>query len=160
MIIWKRSESDPKTIRKWSENDPKTIRKWSGNDPKTIGKRSESDPKTIRKQTCCKDLFFGSFFHFFLSMKIKTLKNWKVLIKQTLTIYFWNWWKRLINHLVHKYNVKVLELTGLNCPAILQKGKAIIDGGFPTHQPLQHMQVNYMIFISLVITLFTFHFPT
>ena len=37
--------------------------------------------------------------------------------------------------------LEVLELTGLNCPSILQKGKAIIDGGFPTHQPLQHMQV-------------------
>ena len=34
----------------------------------------------------------------------------------------------------------MLELTGLACPTILGKGKAIIDGGFPTHQPLQHMQ--------------------
>ena len=36
--------------------------------------------------------------------------------------------------------LQVLELTGLACPTILGKGKAIIDGGFPTHQPLQHMQ--------------------
>merc|ERR1711902_333896 len=36
--------------------------------------------------------------------------------------------------------MEVLELTGLACPTILGKGKAIIDGGFPTHQPLQHMQ--------------------
>ena len=30
--------------------------------------------------------------------------------------------------------MEVLELTGLACPTILGKGKAIIDGGFPTHQ--------------------------
>ena len=44
-----------------------------------------------------------------------------------------NLWLRTIH-------CKVLELTGLACPTILGKGKAIIDGGFPTHQPLQHMQ--------------------
>ena len=41
---------------------------------------------------------------------------------------------------VSQYPYQVLELTGLACPTILGKGKAIIDGGFPTHQPLQHMQ--------------------
>ena len=40
--------------------------------------------------------------------------------------------------------LKVLELTGLNCPSIIQKGNAIIDAGFPTHQPLQHMQVHFL----------------
>ncbi|XP_069676975.1 cytokine-like nuclear factor N-PAC isoform X2 [Periplaneta americana] len=36
--------------------------------------------------------------------------------------------------------LEVLELTSLACPTILEKGKAIIEGGFPTHLPLQHMQ--------------------
>ncbi|KAK7872566.1 hypothetical protein R5R35_013794 [Gryllus longicercus] len=36
--------------------------------------------------------------------------------------------------------LEVLELTSLACPTILDKGKAIIDGAFPTHLPLQHMQ--------------------
>jgi hypothetical protein len=49
-------------------------------------------------------------------------------------------------------NVQVLELTGLNCPTILQKGKAIIDGGFPTHQPLQHMQVQSVLRIRDVLS--------
>ncbi|XP_023344502.1 putative oxidoreductase GLYR1 homolog [Eurytemora carolleeae] len=45
--------------------------------------------------------------------------------------------------------MEVLELTGLNCPAILQKGKAIIDGGFPTHQPLQHMQKDLKLSLNM-----------
>ncbi|XP_063228263.1 cytokine-like nuclear factor N-PAC isoform X2 [Bacillus rossius redtenbacheri] len=36
--------------------------------------------------------------------------------------------------------MEVLELTALACPMILEKGKAIVEGQFPTHQPLQHMQ--------------------
>lgn len=45
--------------------------------------------------------------------------------------------------------LEVLELTGLNCPTILQKGKAIIDGGFPTHQPLQHMQKDLKLSLNM-----------
>jgi len=45
--------------------------------------------------------------------------------------------------------LEVLELTGLNCPAILQKGKAIIEGGFPTHQPLQHMQKDLKLSLNM-----------
>jgi len=45
--------------------------------------------------------------------------------------------------------LEVLELTGLNCPSILQKGKAIIDGGFPTHQPLQHMQKDLKLSLNM-----------
>jgi len=45
--------------------------------------------------------------------------------------------------------LEVLELTGLNCPATLQKGKAIIDGGFPTHQPLQHMQKDLKLSLNM-----------
>ncbi|XP_066999314.2 cytokine-like nuclear factor N-PAC isoform X2 [Anabrus simplex] len=36
--------------------------------------------------------------------------------------------------------LEVLELTSLACPTILDKGRAIIEGAFPTHLPLQHMQ--------------------
>ncbi|XP_058807901.1 cytokine-like nuclear factor N-PAC isoform X2 [Phymastichus coffea] len=36
--------------------------------------------------------------------------------------------------------LEILELTSLSCPAILDKGRAIIEGGFPTSQPLRHMQ--------------------
>lgn len=35
--------------------------------------------------------------------------------------------------------MEILTLTNLNCPLIYEKGNAIIDGGFPTHQALQHM---------------------
>lgn len=45
--------------------------------------------------------------------------------------------------------LEVLELTGLNCPAILQKGRAIIEGGFPTHQPLQHMQKDLKLSLNM-----------
>jgi len=45
--------------------------------------------------------------------------------------------------------LEVLELTGLNCPSILQKGKAIIEGGFPTHQPLQHMQKDLKLSLNM-----------
>ncbi|XP_076070007.1 nucleosome-destabilizing factor isoform X2 [Oratosquilla oratoria] len=36
--------------------------------------------------------------------------------------------------------MEIMELTSLACPLMIEKGKAIIEGGFPTHQPLQHMQ--------------------
>ncbi|XP_034241262.1 putative oxidoreductase GLYR1 homolog [Thrips palmi] len=35
--------------------------------------------------------------------------------------------------------MEILTLTNLNCPLIYEKGNAIIEGGFPTHQALQHM---------------------
>jgi len=45
--------------------------------------------------------------------------------------------------------MEVLELTGLACNTMLQKGKAIIDGGFPTHQPLQHMQKDLKLSLNM-----------
>ncbi|ROT62952.1 putative oxidoreductase GLYR1-like protein [Penaeus vannamei] len=36
--------------------------------------------------------------------------------------------------------MEIMELTSLACPLMIEKGKAIIEGGFPTHLPLQHMQ--------------------
>nr|CAD7459508.1 unnamed protein product [Timema tahoe] len=36
--------------------------------------------------------------------------------------------------------VEILELTQLNCPWILEKGKSMAEGGFPTHIPLAHIQ--------------------
>ena len=61
--------------------------------------------------------------------------------------------------------MEVLELTGLACPTLLGKGKAIIDGGFPTHQviiknfdnidydflfqPLQHMQKDLKLSLNM-----------
>jgi len=45
--------------------------------------------------------------------------------------------------------LEVLELTGLACNTILGKGKAIIDGGFPTHQPLQHMQKDLKLSLNM-----------
>ena len=45
--------------------------------------------------------------------------------------------------------MEVLDLTGLACPTILGKGKAIIDGGFPTHQPLQHMQKDLKLSLNM-----------
>merc|ERR1711936_162804 len=45
--------------------------------------------------------------------------------------------------------LEVLGLTGLACPTILGKGKAIIDGGFPTHQPLQHMQKDLKLSLNM-----------
>jgi len=45
--------------------------------------------------------------------------------------------------------MEVLELTGLNCATFMQKGKAIIDGGFPTHQPLQHMQKDLKLALNM-----------
>ncbi|RXG51069.1 putative oxidoreductase GLYR1-like protein [Armadillidium vulgare] len=36
--------------------------------------------------------------------------------------------------------LEILELTSLACPLLIEKGKAIIEGGFSTQLPLQHMQ--------------------
>jgi len=49
--------------------------------------------------------------------------------------------------------LEVLELTGLACPILLNKGKSIIDGGFPTHQPLQHMQKDLQLSLNMGDTL-------
>ena len=39
--------------------------------------------------------------------------------------------------------MEVLELTGLACPTLLGRGKAIIDGGFPTHQVRSQKQLGH-----------------
>jgi len=36
--------------------------------------------------------------------------------------------------------LEIMELTALACPLMIEKGKAMIEGGFPPHLPLQHMQ--------------------
>ncbi|XP_074110544.1 nucleosome-destabilizing factor [Cotesia typhae] len=51
--------------------------------------------------------------------------------------------------LQQKHVLEVLELTSLACPAILDKGKAIIDGGFPTQLPLQHMQKDLRLSLGM-----------
>ncbi|XP_075235284.1 nucleosome-destabilizing factor [Lycorma delicatula] len=45
--------------------------------------------------------------------------------------------------------LEVIELTSFACPTILDKGKAIIDGVFSTHHPLQHMQKDLKLSLSL-----------
>ncbi|XP_043485846.1 putative oxidoreductase GLYR1 homolog [Polistes fuscatus] len=45
--------------------------------------------------------------------------------------------------------LEVLELTSLACPAIIDKGKAIIEGGFPTQLPLQHMQKDLRLSLEM-----------
>ncbi|KAJ8665299.1 hypothetical protein QAD02_006961 [Eretmocerus hayati] len=45
--------------------------------------------------------------------------------------------------------IEILQLTSLACPAILDKGKAIIEGGFATHQPLRHMQKDLRLSLSM-----------
>ncbi|CAK9825934.1 Cytokine-like nuclear factor N-PAC [Anthophora retusa] len=45
--------------------------------------------------------------------------------------------------------LEVLELTSLACPAILDKGRAIIEGGFPTQLPLQHMQKDLRLSLGM-----------
>ncbi|XP_046747700.1 putative oxidoreductase GLYR1 homolog [Diprion similis] len=45
--------------------------------------------------------------------------------------------------------LEVLELTSLACPAVLDKGKAIIEGGFPTQLPLQHMQKDLRLSLGM-----------
>ncbi|KAL6437785.1 hypothetical protein ACFW04_004263 [Cataglyphis niger] len=45
--------------------------------------------------------------------------------------------------------LEVLELTSLACPAILDKGKAIIEGGFPTQLPLRHMQKDLRLSLGM-----------
>ncbi|KAK6637604.1 hypothetical protein RUM44_008026 [Polyplax serrata] len=45
--------------------------------------------------------------------------------------------------------MEVLGLTQLACPMLVDKGKAIIEGGFPTHLALTHMQKDLRLFLSM-----------
>jgi 3-hydroxyisobutyrate dehydrogenase len=45
--------------------------------------------------------------------------------------------------------LEVLGLTGLACPMMVEKGKAIIEGGFPTCHPLQHMQKDLKLSLNM-----------
>ena len=45
--------------------------------------------------------------------------------------------------------LEVLELTSLACPLMVEKGKAIIEGAFPTHHPLQHMQKDLKLSLNM-----------
>jgi 3-hydroxyisobutyrate dehydrogenase len=45
--------------------------------------------------------------------------------------------------------LEILELTSLNCPLMVSKGKSIIEGGFPTHHPLQHMQKDLKLSLNM-----------
>jgi len=45
--------------------------------------------------------------------------------------------------------LEVLGLTGLACPTMIEKGKAIIEGGFPTSHPLKHMQKDLKLSLNM-----------
>jgi len=45
--------------------------------------------------------------------------------------------------------LEILQLTSLACPLMQEKGKAIIEGGFPTNHPLQHMQKDLKLSLSM-----------
>jgi len=45
--------------------------------------------------------------------------------------------------------LEILELTTLSCPLLLEKGKAILEGAFPTNLPLQHMQKDLKLSLSM-----------
>ena len=45
--------------------------------------------------------------------------------------------------------LEVLQLTSLACPLMQEKGKAIIEGGFPTNHPLQHMQKDLKLSLNM-----------
>lgn len=45
--------------------------------------------------------------------------------------------------------LEVLQLTGLACPTMIEKGKAIIEGGFPTSHPLKHMQKDLKLSLNM-----------
>ena len=45
--------------------------------------------------------------------------------------------------------LEVLDLTSLACPLMINKGKAIIEGGFPTNHPLQHMQKDLKLALNM-----------
>jgi len=45
--------------------------------------------------------------------------------------------------------LEVLQLTGLACPMMVDKGKAILDGSFPPNHPLQHMQKDLKLSLNM-----------
>ena len=45
--------------------------------------------------------------------------------------------------------LEVLQLTGLACPMMIEKGKAILEGSFPPNHPLQHMQKDLKLSLNL-----------
>lgn len=45
--------------------------------------------------------------------------------------------------------LEVLGLTGLACPMMVEKGKAILDGSFPPNHPLQHMQKDLKLSLNM-----------
>ena len=45
--------------------------------------------------------------------------------------------------------LEVLQLTGLACPMMVNKGKAILDGSFPPNHPLQHMQKDLKLSLNM-----------
>jgi len=45
--------------------------------------------------------------------------------------------------------LEVLQLTGLACPMMVEKGKAILDGSFPPNHPLQHMQKDLKLSLNM-----------
>jgi len=45
--------------------------------------------------------------------------------------------------------LEVLGLTGLACPTMIEKGKSIIEGGFPTSHPLKHMQKDLKLSLNM-----------
>lgn len=45
--------------------------------------------------------------------------------------------------------LEVLALTGLACPMMVEKGRAILEGTFPASHPLQHMQKDLKLALSM-----------
>lgn len=45
--------------------------------------------------------------------------------------------------------LEVLGLTGLACPMMVEKGKAILEGAFPPAHPLQHMQKDLKLSLNM-----------
>merc|ERR1712021_12330 len=45
--------------------------------------------------------------------------------------------------------LEVLQLTGLARPLMVEKGKAIIEGGFPTSHPLKHIQKDLKLSLNM-----------
>jgi len=45
--------------------------------------------------------------------------------------------------------LEILELTSLSCPLLTEKGRAILEGAFPTNMPLQHMQKDLKLSLSM-----------
>merc|ERR1712129_100393 len=45
--------------------------------------------------------------------------------------------------------LEVLQLTGLACPLMVEEGKAIIEGVFPTSHPLKHIQKDLKLSLNM-----------